>query len=202
MLPTGVARLFALVIAAIAWIGLGIHVEAQWRLSGSLFAGLWFIGAYFTVLANLLVAVMFTVLAFRGPTGMNARLLGGLTISMALVGIVYALLLDGLIELTAGAAVANVLLHQLTPILVPVYWLLCVPKGHLRREDPVLWLSFPAAYLVYALVRGAAEGRFAYPFINYVENGIPQTASTLLIIALAFLATGWLMVLLDRRLAR
>lgn len=196
------ARAFALVIAAIAWIGLGIHVDAQWRLSGSLLTALWVIGAYFTVLANLFVAIAFTLLALRGPRGINARLLAGITISIALVGVVYALLLSGLEELTAGAAVANILLHQLTPILVPIFWVLCAPKGALRREDPVLWLSFPAIYLAYALVRGTAEGHFAYPFLNYVTQGVVPVAITLLVIALAFLATGWLMVLLDRRLAR
>jgi hypothetical protein len=190
------------VVALIAWIGLAIHVEAQWRLSGSLITATWVLLDYFTVTTNLLVAVVFTLLAIRGRDGVGANALAFVTINIALVGVIYALLLHGLAELTAGAAVANVLLHMVTPVIVPIFWLLCVPRGTLSRRDPLVWALYPVAYLIYALVRGTAQGRFAYPFIDYVGLGIPQVAVTVVLITLAYLVAGWLMVLLDRRLAR
>lgn len=195
------ARLFALVIALVAWVGIAIHVEAQWRISGSLPAAIWILADYFTVTTNLLVAVAFTIFALKGPSAIGPRAVAFATINIVLVGVIYALLLHGLVELTAGAAVANVLLHMVTPVLVPIFWLLCVPRGALGPRDPVIWALFPLVYLIYALIRGTAQGRFAYPFINYLEEGIPQVAITLAIITLAYLTAGWLMVLLDRRLA-
>lgn len=195
------ARLLALIIALCAWIGIAIHVEAQWSQSGSLPDAVWVLAGYFTVLTNLLVAVTFSAIALRGPEVIGPRSLGGVAIAIALVGIIYGLLLRGLVELTAGAAVANVLLHIATPVLGPLYWLLCVPRGALRWNDPLLWSLYPVLYLVYALIRGTAQGSFAYPFINYVDNGILQVAITCILIFFAFLVAGWLMVLLDRRLA-
>lgn len=196
------SRSLAVVIALCAWVGLAIHVQTQWSQSGSLLTAFWVLGGYFTVLTNFLVAVTFSVIALRGPDAIGPRSLGGVAICIALVGIIYGLLLRGLVELTAGAAVANVLLHMVTPVLGPIYWLLCVPRGVLRWNDPLLWSLYPVVYLVYALVRGTAQGSFAYPFINYVDNGIPQVAITCVVIFFAFLVAGWLMVLLDRRLAR
>lgn len=196
------ARLLALVIALSAWIGIAIHVHAQWSQSGSLLDAIWILAGYFTVLTNLIVALVFTAIALRGPGAVGPRLLGGVTICIALVGVIYALLLHGLVELTAGAAVANVLLHMVTPVLGPIYWLFFVRRHALRWRDPLLWALYPAAYLGYALVRGTAEGRFAYPFIDYVQNGVPQVAVTVVIITLTFLVAGWLMVLLDNRLVR
>ena len=202
MQSPGFVRLFALVIALIALVGIGIHVDAQWRLSGSVLAAIWVLADYFTVTTNLLVAIAFGILALKGPGAVGPKSVAFATINIALVGVIYALLLHGLVELTAGAAVANVLLHMVTPVLVPVFWLLCVPRGVLGWVDPIIWAAYPVAYLVYALIRGTAQGRFAYPFINYLEEGVPQVAITVVIITLAYLVVGWLMVLLDRRLAR
>lgn len=202
MHSAGFAKLFALVIALVAWVGIGIHVEAQWRLSGSFLVALWILADYFTVTTNLLVAVVFSIVALKGTAVVGPKILAFVTINIALVGVIYALLLQGLVELTAGAAVANVLLHMVTPLLVPIFWLICVPRGRLGNRDPLIWALYPSAYLVYALVRGTAQGHFAYPFINYVTDGIPQVAITVVVITLAYLAAGWLMVLIDRRLAR
>ncbi|MBJ3785407.1 Pr6Pr family membrane protein [Devosia sediminis] len=194
------SRISALLIALAAWLGLGIHVEAQMATTGSLPVTLWILGGYFTVLTNLIVVVVFTLLVIR-PGSVGPRTIAGVTISIVLVGVVYGLLLQGLQELTAGAALANVLLHRATPLLVPIYWLVFVPRGALRWVDPLLWAAYPVAYLGYALLRGSAEGHFAYPFIDYVAAGVPQVVVTVAIITAAFLICGMLMVWFDRALA-
>ena len=192
-------RSLALLIAFIAFAGIGIHVVEIWSMTGSLWTAVSVLGGYFT---NLIIAIAFTLLAMRGPEAIGARSIAGMMISIALVGIVYGLLLQGLYVLTGGAAVSNVLLHMVTPVLVPIYWFLYVPRGRLQWRDPLVWALYPIAYLVYALVRGAAEGSFAYPFIDYVANGIPATVMTVAAITAAFLIVGWLIVALDKRLAR
>lgn len=196
------ARIAAALIAIAAWVGIGIHVEAQWSQSGSLLTALWVIGGYFTVLTNLLVAVLFTLLALGWDGAAKPRLITGTTLAIVLVGVVYGVLLQGLKELTAGAAVANILLHRLTPILVPLFWLLFVPKGTLRWTDPLIWAIYPVLYLVYALIRGSAEGKYAYPFIDVAANGATQVAITCAVIALCFIAAGLACVWLDQSLAR
>lgn len=195
-------RSLALLIAFIAFAGIGIHVVEIWSITGSLWTAVSVLGGYFTILTNLIIAIAFTLLAMRGPEAIGARSIAGIMISIALVGIVYGLLLQGLYVLTGGAAISNVLLHMVTPVLVPIYWFLYVPRGRLQWRDPLVWALYPIAYLVYALVRGAAEGSFSYPFIDYVANGIPATVVTVAVITVAFLIVGWLIVALDKRLAR
>ncbi|EXJ51969.1 hypothetical protein [Microbacterium sp. MRS-1] len=44
------------------------------------------------------------------------------------------------------------LVHIVTPILD---WALFVPKGHLRRHDPLLWVLIPFAYVAFAYTYSA-----------------------------------------------
>jgi hypothetical protein len=136
-------RLSAVVIALIAWVGIGIHFEALIGNGSSVPAAVWSLVSYFTILANLLVAIVFLVIALTRNPAERPKLIGGVTLAIMLVGIVYALLLSGLTELSGGSAIANVLLHQLTPVLVPLFWLAFVPKGRLGWSDPFLWTVYP-----------------------------------------------------------
>ena len=97
-----------------------------------------------------------------------------MVLAILLVGIVYGLLLNGLLELSGGALLADTLLHKVTPVLAPLWWIAFAPRGQLSWRDPWGWALFPALYLPYALARGVAEGRYAYPFINVAKFGIGQ----------------------------
>lgn len=188
-------------IALIAWAGLVIQFDASLDLVGAPVRALWVMARYFTVLANIAVAVTFSGMALR-PGWAPPRLIGGVTIAIMLVGVVYATLLAGLIDLSGGARLADLLLHRVTPVAVPLFWLFAVRHGRLTRRDPLLWAIPPLAYFAYALFRGAREGVYAYPFLNVARQGWPTTIVTALVIAAAFFATGHAMVWLDQRLKR
>jgi len=192
-----VVRGFAILIAATAWAGLAVQFGASSALAGAPLRTLWVMARYFTVLANFAVALVFTVTAFR-PKWPSPRLIGGVTIAIMLVGIVYATLLAGLLHLSGGARLADLLLHRVTPVLVPLFWLFATRHGRLAHRDPVAWAAAPLAYWVYALVRGANEGVYAYPFLDVAKNGWPTTIVFALVIAAAFFATGHAMVWLDQ----
>ncbi len=163
-------------------------------------ASLWIMLRYFTILANLLVAAAFGGLAAAGALR-PPWLLAGATLSILLVGVVYGLLLHGLVELSGGSQVANVLLHMASPVLAPLCWLAFAPKGRLRPRDALIWFAFPAAYLAYALVRGAGEGFYAYPFIDLAKLGWGRVALNCAVIGAGFLLAGWGVVRLDGALA-
>jgi hypothetical protein len=191
----------AAVIALIAWTGLIIQLSASMDLVGAPGRALWTMARYFTVLANSAVALTFSGMALR-PGWAPPRLIGGVTIAIMLVGVVYATLLAGLLDLSGGARLADLLLHRVTPVLVPLFWLFAVRHGRLTHRDPLLWAIAPLAYCAYALVRGAREGVYAYPFLDVARQGWPTTIVTALVIAAAFFATGHAMVWLDQRLKR
>ena len=196
------ARGLAGLVALVAWAGLVVQFDASMMLAGSAVGAVLAMLRYFTVLANLTLAIVLTGVALgrRGFSG--ASLLGGTSLAMLLVGIVYSLLLRDLIELSGGAKLADLLLHYATPILAPIFWLAYAPKGALRSRDPLLWAAFPTAYFAYALARGAIEGHYAYPFMDVASLGWPRTLLNGAVIALGFVVCGYVIVWLDGRLAR
>ncbi|MET0249332.1 MAG: Pr6Pr family membrane protein [Sphingobium sp.] len=194
------ARVGAALVALIAAFGLAIQFGVTLQGTGAPASALWTLSRFFTIWTNLLVALVFAVIALgrRVP----ARIIGGLLLSILLVGIVYGLLLHGL-QVHAGAGiVANALLHQVTPIAVPLWWMLFAVKGDLRRADPWLWALYPLAYFAVALVRGAMEGRYPYFFLDIARFGAGQVALNALLIGLCFVAAGYALLWLDRRLSR
>jgi hypothetical protein len=197
----GWARVLAGLIALAAWAGIAIHFHALASGAASWAGALWTLIGYFTITTNLLVAIVFTGVTLRSTAFESSWLLGGTLLSILLVGVVYALLLRGLRELTAGSEVANILLHQTTPFMVTVFWLAFVRKGALRWRDPLLWALYPLGYFFYALARGAFEGRYPYPFINVAEIGLPRTVEDAGMIAAAFVIAGEALVWFDRWLA-
>jgi hypothetical protein len=115
---------------------------------------------------------------------------------------VYGLLLRGLLALSGGALLADTLLHKVTPVIAPLWWVVFAPKGRLRQSDPWWWALFPALYLPYALARGMVEGRYAYPFLNVTKIGWSGVALYAAVMAGCFLLAGFALVALDRRLGR
>ncbi|MBU0658199.1 MAG: Pr6Pr family membrane protein [Alphaproteobacteria bacterium] len=195
-----IARMAAAIVALVALAGLVVQFAATLDQTGSVAGTLWTLLRYFTVLTNLLVALAFGWVAIGGRP--HPRRLAGVMLAILLVGIVYGLLLRGLLTLSGGALLADTLLHKVTPVLVPLWWIAFAVRGQLRWRDPWGWALFPALYLPYALLRGMAEGRYAYPFIDVAKIGIGTVLVNAVLIAMGFVAAGHALVWVDRRMAR
>ena len=193
-------RMSAAIVALVALAGLVVQFAATLDQTGSVAGTLWTLLRYFTVLTNLLVALAFGWVAIGGRP--HPRRLAGVMLAILLVGIVYGLLLRGLLTLSGGALLADTLLHKVTPVLVPLWWIAFAVRGQLRWRDPWGWTLFPALYLPYALLRGMAEGRYAYPFIDVAKIGIGTVLVNAVLIAMGFVAAGHALVWIDRRMAR
>jgi hypothetical protein len=200
--PLGTSRWFprlaAALIACAAWLGLTLQFLATYGHVGSVLAALWVLADFFTILTNLVIAAFFTSIAFSGREG--PRTAAGLTLAILLVGIVYALLLRSIDHPQGLAKSANDILHLVTPVLVPLFWLAVVRKGALRIIDPFIFAAFPLLYFVYAMARGAVSGHYPYPFINAAKIGWPQTLINAGLIGAAFVIGGYVLLALDRGL--
>lgn len=192
------AKVAAGLIALVAWVGLAVQYYATRAMGYSVAEALWILVRFFTILTNILLAVVMTLVAFGRRV--SPFLLGGTAMAILLVGIVYMTLLRGLLELSGGALLADMLLHKVTPVLAALWWLAFAPKGGLANRDPFGWALYPLAYFPYALARGAIEGTYAYPFINVLKLGLPAVLLNAVVIAGAFLFAGLALVALDRRL--
>ena len=174
---------FVSVTALLGWAGLGIQLYlillGRWELGASLLGGLVSFFSFFTVLTNLLVAVVLTWELNLRPSPVRRWFLlpsvrSGVAVSIALVSLAYNLLLRHLWQPEGWQFVADELLHDGVPLLYIVYWWRCVPKGSLRLGHIGLWMIYPLVYFAYVLLRGDLLAAYPYPFIDVTSLGYPQ----------------------------
>lgn len=195
-------RVFAAVVAVTAWTGLIVQCMVTYGAVGSLTKTLSVVLGYFTITTALLSALVFLGVAAGARAASAAWVVVGVMLAEVLVGVVYTLLLHGLMELSGGSAVANALLHFALPVLAGLFWLLCSRKGELRPVHPVLWAAYPLLYLLFAMWRGAVTGKYPYPFLDLTALGGVRVAMGVAGIAIGFFAVAFGLVALDGLLAR
>ncbi len=128
---------------------------------------------YFTILSNILVAVILTML-FLNPlrNGKVFRVLRLDTVLMITVtGVVYNLVLAADAKNVGWQVLANSLEHQITPIVTVLVWLLVGPRGWVNVRTIAWAFALPIGWLVFALIRGAFIGAYPYPFLDVVTLG-------------------------------
>ena len=191
-------RAAAAVVALICWVALAVRFAVTYAETGDVLEALWVLARFFTILTNLAVAVAMTMVAFGKRISPGVE--GGLMLAILLVGVVYVLLLQKLYHLTGAALFADTLMHKVAPPAMAAYWLLFAHHGPMRWTEPLWWSIYPLGYFAYALVRGAIEGIYPYPFMDVSKIGAGQTALNAAAIAAVFLVAGLALVWLDRRL--
>lgn len=199
------ARILHGMAALVAWAGLilqlALLVDDFAAAGQSVAAALWRFLGFFTILTNIFVALTASAAALAPEHPLAApRMRYAALVAILLVGIVYSLALRHIWNPQGWAAVADHTLHDATPLAFLAAWL-AAPHGALGRRD-VLWaLIFPLAYLVYALVRGAFDGWYAYYFLDPSAQSVPQLLASVGAILCGVLVVAGLISLLDKRMA-
>lgn len=188
---------FGILTSVIAWWA----IVYQWIIStGSLANFL----SYFTVQTNLLIALCltFSVLLpnsgighfFSKPTVQTA-----IALYIFIVALVYNTVLRGILSLSGWAALVDNTLHVIVPVLYLLYWIFFTPKVKLSWSDGITWMTFPAAYLIYSMVRGPIAKWYPYPFLNALELGYQKVLVNIGIMMAAFLLAGLVFIALNNR---
>jgi hypothetical protein len=199
-MTTPLSRTLALAIALMTVAALVAQYLTDQRANPELagYETLWRLARYFTILTNALVVVTYAAIAF------GARLtapvwLGGVTLWIAITGVVYHLLLAGTEAPKTGLDWwANFGLHSATPIAVTLWWLTFAPRAGLGAGAAALWMLWPLIYVAYALARGHLDGTYPYFFTNPDRIGWTGVAEWTVILAVAFLIAGLLLIALAR----
>lgn len=196
-------RPLAILGALLGWFGLALQCWMSIRLTGGFAAGLWLLLGFYTILSNLLVACVLTAAAIR-PQGTITRFFlrsgvqTAVAMSIIIVGLIYNVMLRQLWHPEHWQLVADVIVHDVMPVLYLVYWWLAVPKHELRWRQVLVWQSYPAAYFAYVLLRGAIDGWYPYPFLDVKTLGYLQVLIDACFVLLAFVAVGLVLVGLGR----
>lgn len=158
---------------------------------------------YFTILTNILVGLVLTMPLLL-PNSRWGRFFSHPSVRTAtaayitIVGIAYSLLLRHTWDPQGLQLLADRMLHDVTPVLYVLFWLLFVPKAKLHWRYLFAWLIYPAVYSVVALTRGTLFGWYPYPFINASKLGYPSVLLNVVLLFVAFGAVGAILIAIDR----
>lgn len=199
MIMKSIERPFALVIAALALLGLGWQFHINGATVPAWGDRAWLMAFYFTNITNVLVAVHMLSLALgRKP---DSDFSTSITLSIIMVGIIYRLLLAPEVPKPAPEWYPDFFVHVAVPILTTIWWGVWAAKDLRIRALPI-WLILPAAYCAYALIRGAIQGSYPYFFFDIGKFGLGTVLINCLGLVFVFGLCGvvlWLAARLIRR---
>lgn len=198
-------KIYMLLLAIIAWLALALQFYiilqstvgySKLKLATNFFS-------YFTILSNLLIAICLTSVLVS-PSSSLGFFFSKITVQSALalyifiVGLVYNLVLRGLLTLSGLDWVVDNTLHVAVPVLYVTYWFLFVQKGILKYKDGIAWVLFPVIYLVYSMIRGSITHWYPYPFLNADIHGYSKVAVNIVMMVAAFFVVGLLLIAINR----
>ena len=182
--------------AIVGWAGLALQYWLIVKVMG-LADGSWRFLAFFTILANIGAALVATAVA-TGSKGILARPKAKLlaATSIALVGLIYSLWLRTTWNPQGLQKLADHALHDAVPVLVLGMWLAGLHE-QLKWRD-ILWAIVPPAlYCIYALARGAADGFYAYWFLNPATQAPAEMLASMLALLAAMAVIAGVLVTID-----
>ncbi len=195
------ARLTAAFLATVAVVAIAVQSTVIPDGPDTVAGTIWVMAGYFTILTNTMVAVSTGVMAARG-WALSPGWLGGLTLWIGIVGVIYHTMLSDLWNPQGLAWWADQGVHSAVPVLTFAWWAGFAPKAGLGLRHAALWLAWPLIYLAYALVRAGFTGAYPYPFIDLNVLSLGDFAANVAGLSLGFFLGGTALVGLARLIRR
>ncbi|RZK83192.1 MAG: hypothetical protein EOO92_00130 [Pedobacter sp.] len=160
--------------------------------------------SFYTILTNILVAVMVTTIYFSKNDGKSLgfyyrpSIQTSITMHITIVGLIYNLLLRGLWWNGGLQSIIHDVLHSVLPLLTILYWWCYTDARRVKYTDIFIWLVYPFIYTIYTFLRGTYVKWYPYPFMNVDEFGYTQVIKNCGFVALTFVFFSLLFVFLGR----
>jgi hypothetical protein len=163
--------------------------------------------SYFTLLTNLIVAVVTTSVllvpgSLVGRFASRYTTLTAVTAYIVIVGIVYNVVLRSIWNPTGLQKLVDELLHTIIPLLFLVHWILFSVKEKLPYKSMLPWLLYPLLYLIFILTRGSSSGFFPYPFVDLTRLTLVQVFMNSAGVAVAVIAVASILIYAGNRMVR
>lgn len=205
-MQTATQRYVAAFIAAISWFALIIQfwliLDNVSGAEASILAIVRYF-SFFTILTNLAVAISCTAQSFfPGSFFAKKNITAAITVYILIVGAVYNIILRPLWKPQGWQLLADVLLHDATPALYFLFWLLAVSKEGLKWKFAFMWLLYPFVYIVYILLRGAILIEYPYPFIDVSSLGYTRVISNSFGLLIVFIVVSLLIIAIGKMLQK
>ncbi len=174
---------------------------------------------YYSTIITLLIVIYYYMLSFwqinntkKDKTCIAPWLKGMLTLSsVAGCAVTHFLINDNAIPNWSQNLVSNIITYLLPAALV-IDWLLFDKKGNYKMFFPFIWCIPAALYTVYVYITVLVldkqlnffdshpypfKSPYPYPFFDIAANGTVTTVATLLMLAVCFIALGFIIYLID-----
>ena len=188
---------YRIMCALIAWVVLSLRfidmliIGEYSSIAETLFVYL----GYFTVWANVLIALAFTAPLLNPDKKladffMRPAVRAALATYIVMVSVVYHMLIvpywnpQGFTWLTATG------LNTVMPILYIIDWLFFAEKRPIFYKHLPYWLIFPTVYGVTSIIRGLFTNVYPYPFPNVAELGIGDVLFNMFGLVAVFAVVG------------
>ncbi|KND50058.1 MAG: Integral membrane protein [Parcubacteria bacterium C7867-008] len=141
------------------------------------YVGLFF--SYFTILSNILVALVLSAEAFatvrNGAFSKRFEWVRGFSVfCIVATGVTYTFFLRGpgaMDHIAYALPWANMLFHQIIPIVVAIDWIVFPPKNNVRWFSILYWIMLTAVYAAVVQILGLYTGTYPYFFLDPVRLG-------------------------------
>src|SRR5215470_9773029 len=173
------------VVVALVVVATSTRSGLLWRLST------------FTYQANVLAAAYYLWSLAWPRADARVGIRGAVLMYVLIAGVIWNLFLTGH---SMGYTPANMLLHIVVPVLALTDWLL-VGRGQARVRwwQPLVWLAYPAAYLVLALLVLNHVGRRApYYFLDPETIGMTSVVINICVLAGGAVVLGYALLMINR----
>lgn len=159
---------------------------------------------YFTILSNIVVAIIFTML-WRNPnrkgTVFRTLFLDAL-LMITITGLIYGIVLAGGAHPQGLEKVTNGIEHYLVPVLVVVVFVIYGPRRNLHVGTVFAALILPICWAIFALIRGGIITAYPYGFLDVATLGLPQVLMNIGGVAVLGIIVGFIFLLIDRLRSR
>jgi len=150
---------------------------------------------FFTILTNILVAIVFTANwlqpknSFQFFNKPNTQL--AIAVYIFVVGFVYNTILRFIWQPKGWDKVADELLHLIIPIVYILFWYFKFSKKEINYKSVFGWLLFPIIYIVIVMIRAYFSGYYPYPFLHVENLGVEKVIYNSILMTLFFVIVSF-----------
>jgi hypothetical protein len=158
--------------------------------------------SYFTIESNLLVlAAAVSLVLAPGRDGRRWRVLRlDALLGIVITGLVFGLVLAGLVHPTGLGAWVNAGFHYFSPWWALAGWLLFGPRPRIGWPTVAWAFAWPIAWVGYTFIHGAVTGWYPYPFLNAHTHGYAVAVRNTGVVVLLGIVIALVLKALDGRL--
>lgn len=178
---------------------LGVNPDGIAGLAGRVTDSL----SYFTNLSNIIVAIVFTMLARnpdRGGGVWHAVRMDSL-VMISITGLIYAIVLAPDAQVEGLDIIVNALKHYIVPVTTVALWLIVGPRRQVTFASVFTAIVIPITWAAFTLIRGHFIEKYPYDFLNVVAYGLPAVLTNIAGVASLGIVLGLVFWMIDRLLS-